>query len=80
MRLLASRLTLQRVVLAVMVLAELVRLATNPTLKGRSADFISKNLTDFRSGARQNPIMNAMSAGLSDADIRNIADYIDSLK
>lgn len=54
--------------------------ATNPTLKGRSADFISKNLTDFRSGARQNPIMNAMSAGLSDADIRNIADYIDSLK
>jgi cytochrome c553 len=54
--------------------------ATNPTLKGRSADFVSKNLTDFRSGARQNPIMNAMAAGLSDADIRNIADYIDSLK
>lgn len=54
--------------------------AANPTLKGRSADFISKNLTDFRSGARKNPVMNAMAAGLSDADIRNIADYIDSLK
>ena len=52
----------------------------NPTLKGKSADFISKSLTDFRSGARQNPVMNAMAAGLSDADIRNIADYIDSLK
>ena len=55
-------------------------IAANPTLKGQSADFISKNLTDFRSGARKNPIMNAMAAGLSDADIRNIADYIDSLK
>ena len=54
--------------------------AANPTLKGQSADFVSKTLTDFRSGARQNPIMNAMAAGLSDADIKNIADYIGSLK
>ncbi len=55
------------------------QVATNPTLKGRDAAFIRKNLTDFRSGARQNPVMNAMAAGLSDADIRNLADYIDSL-
>ncbi len=55
-------------------------IAINPTLKGKSGDFIRKNLTDFRSGARQNPVMNAMAAGLSDADIENLADYIDSLK
>ena len=53
--------------------------ATNPSLKGHKGNFIRKNLTDYRSGARQNPVMNAMAAGLSDADINNIADYIDSL-
>ena len=54
--------------------------AANPSLKGRSADFIRQNLTDFRSGARNNPVMNAMAAGLKDADIEHIADYIESLK
>ena len=54
--------------------------ATYPTLKGQSSDFIRKNLTDFRSGARKDPVMNAMAASLNDADISNIADYIDSLK
>ena len=54
--------------------------AANPSLKGLSADFIRKNLTDFRSGARKNPVMNAMAAGLKDADIEHLADYIESLK
>ena len=54
--------------------------ATYPSLKGRDGDFIRKNLTDFRSGARKDPVMNAMTAGLKDADIENLADYIDSLK
>ncbi len=54
--------------------------ATYPSLKGRSASFIRQNLTDFRSGARKSPVMNAMAAGLNDADIENLADYIDSLK
>ena len=54
--------------------------ATYPSLKGKNADFIRKNLTDFRSGARKDPVMNAMAAGLNDADINNIADYIQSLK
>jgi len=53
---------------------------TFPTLKGKDAAFISKNLTDFRSGDRKNPTMNPMAAGLSDADIQNLADYIGSLK
>ena len=54
--------------------------AANPSLKGRDAAFIRKSLTDFRSGARKNPVMNAMAAGLKDEDINNIADYINSLK
>ena len=52
---------------------------TNPVLKGRDSAYIQKNLTEFRSGARKNPTMNAMAAGLSDADIKNIGDYIGSL-
>lgn len=53
---------------------------TYPSLKGRSADFIRKSLTDFRSGARKEPVMNAMAAGLKDKDIADIADYIESLQ
>jgi cytochrome c553 len=54
--------------------------AAYPSLKGRSADFVRKNLSDFRSGARKAAVMNAMAAGLSDADIENLADYIESLQ
>ena len=54
--------------------------ATYPSLAGRDAAFIKKNLMDFRSGARQNPTMQPMAAGLSDSDIENLADYIGSLK
>ncbi|HKJ49992.1 MAG TPA: cytochrome c, partial [Gammaproteobacteria bacterium] len=35
---------------------------------------------DFRSGARKQPVMNAMAAGLSDSDIENLATYIESLR
>ena len=54
--------------------------AAYPTLKGKSADFIRSALTEYRNGARKNAVMNTMAAGLSDADINNLADYIDSLK
>ena len=50
-----------------------------PALKGKDAGFVSSNLTNFRSGKRANPTMNAMAAGLSDADIANLAAYIGSL-
>ena len=54
--------------------------ATYPSLKGREPAFIRQSLTDFRSGARNSPVMNAMAAGLNDADIANLADYIGSLE
>ena len=49
---------------------------TYPTLKGKDAAFVKQNLTDFRSGKRVGTTMNAMAAGLSDADIENLAAYI----
>ena len=50
-----------------------------PSLVGKDEAFVKQNLTDFRGGKRQNPTMNAMAAGLSDADIENLAAYIGSL-
>ncbi len=54
--------------------------ATYPSLVGRDATFVKKNLTDFRSGARESAVMKAMAGPLSDADIDNLAAYIDTLK
>ena len=52
---------------------------TYPSLIGKDAAFVRKNLVEFRSGIRNSPIMNTMAAGLSDDDIDNLADYIGSL-
>jgi cytochrome c553 len=52
---------------------------TYPSLKGKDAAFVKTNLTEFRSGKRVSATMNAMAAGLSDADIENLAAYIGSL-
>ena len=47
-----------------------------PKLTGQYGDYIVKQLNDFRSGARKDPMMSAMvqSAG-SDQDLRDIAAY-----
>ena len=50
-----------------------------PSLKGQNAAFVKQNLSDFKSGKRQSPVMGAMAAGLSDADIENLAAYIGTL-
>jgi len=50
-----------------------------PSLKGKDEAFVKQNLTNFRSGKRVSATMNAMAAGLSDADIDNLASYIGSL-
>ncbi len=54
--------------------------ALNPTLAGKDAAFIKEQLHAFKSGKRANPTMAAMTAGLSDADIENLAAYIATLK
>lgn len=51
-----------------------------PTLKGRDSAFVKDQLTAFRSGARVNATMQAMTASLTDADIDNLAAYVATLK
>ncbi len=51
-----------------------------PKLAGQDADYIAKQLAEFKSGARKDPIMSGMAAPLSSADMKNIGAYFASLK
>jgi len=53
---------------------------TWPKLAGQGAPYIVKQLKDFKSGARKDPIMAGMAAGLSDADMANLGAYFGSLE
>ena len=49
--------------------------AANPKLAGLNAEYINKQLVDFKSGARPSPVMAGMVAGLSEQDMLNVAAY-----
>jgi len=51
---------------------------TNPILQGQHADYLVKQLTEFKSGKRDNAIMKPMAALLSEADMRNVAAFYES--
>jgi cytochrome c553 len=50
-----------------------------PNLAGQKIDYLIAQLKAFREGKRANPYMNAIAAGLGDADIQNVAAYWNSL-
>jgi cytochrome c553 len=47
----------------------------NPILQGQHAEYLSKQLHEFKEGKRKNAIMQGMAAPLSDEDIRNVAAF-----
>lgn len=49
-----------------------------PRLAGQYPDYIVKALTDYKSGARKNPIMSGFAAQLSPADMEDLAAYFSS--
>jgi len=51
-----------------------------PKLAGQSPAYLTKQLKDFKSGARKDPTMTAMAAPLSDADITDIVAYFSTQK
>lgn len=51
-----------------------------PNLAGQKAAYIETALKAYRDKARNAPLMNGMAAGLSDADIANLAAHYSSLK
>ncbi len=51
-----------------------------PSLAGQHEQFISKQLMDFKSGARKDDTMTAMAAPLSDQDVADLAAWYASQK
>ena len=47
----------------------------NPILQGQHAEYLVKQLTEFKSGKRANPVMAGMSAALTEEDIKNVAAF-----
>ena len=60
-----------------------IELAVFPALAGQQADYVAKQLKDFRSGARTNDgdtrVMRSVAARLSDKEIEALASYISGL-
>ena len=53
-------------------------ISTYPKLAGQHAEYLVKQLRNFKSGERANPVMSGMSAPLSDDDMRNVAAWFAS--
>ncbi|MFN0041388.1 MAG: c-type cytochrome [Burkholderiales bacterium] len=53
-------------------------LPANPSLAGQHADYLLKQMREFKSGIRGNPVMMGMLANLSDSDLRALAGYFAS--
>ncbi len=51
-----------------------------PNLAGQKAPYLVKQLKDFKSGARKDPVMAPMATPLSAQDMENLAAYYSSQK
>ncbi|MGM9515055.1 c-type cytochrome [Roseateles sp. DB2] len=47
----------------------------NPILQGQHADYLVKQLTEFKAGKRDNPVMKGMASTLSEEDMKNVAAF-----
>ena len=52
---------------------------TYPKLAGQYQDYLEKVLRDYKSGARNNAIMNGIAKPLTRDDIRNVSAYLSGL-
>lgn len=51
-----------------------------PRIAGQHYDYLLRALTDYKSGARKNPIMAPQAASLSRRDMEDLAAYFSSQK
>ncbi|NKI93943.1 c-type cytochrome [Rhizobacter sp. SG703] len=47
----------------------------NPILQGQHPEYLVKQLTEFKEGKRDNPVMKGMASTLSEDDMRNVAAF-----
>lgn len=51
-----------------------------PNIGGQSAEYLSKQLQDFRAGRREDPQMSIIAEGLTDDEIRELAAWFASVE
>jgi len=51
-----------------------------PRLAGQIPGYFVKSMQDYKTDKRVDPVMNALTKGLTDADIENLAAYYATLK
>ena len=51
-----------------------------PSIHGKSAEFITQALTEFRAGSRPSTVMGRHAKGYTDEEIKLIAEHFASLK
>ena len=47
----------------------------NPIIAGQHPEYLAKQLGEFKSGKRNNPVMKGFASTLSDSDMRNVAAF-----
>ena len=52
----------------------------NPVLAGQHADYTAKQLANYKSGERKNPVMLGMTASLTPQDMKNLGAYFEAQK
>lgn len=50
-----------------------------PNIGGQSAEYLSKQLQDFRAGRREDPQMSIIASDLTDEEIKALADWYASI-
>ena len=55
-------------------------ITVNPKLSQQHPEYIAKQLAEFKSGKRANPVMLGFASALSEDDMRNIGAYLGSTK
>ena len=51
-----------------------------PNLAGQPADYVSEQLRQYRSGKRQNEVMNVVAKPLTDSEIAQLAAWFSAIK
>ena len=51
-----------------------------PSINGKSVEFITKALSEFRDGTRPSTVMGRHASGYSDAEIKQIAEFFATQK
>jgi cytochrome c553 len=47
----------------------------NPIIAGQHPEYLTKQLSEFKSGKRNNPVMKGFASALSETEMRNVAAY-----